>query len=628
MSDSLSAMARAKVSAMTRDEVAARRAHLEAKHAVKLAASTRENAASPSPSTNATTTKVFAAAADSDCDSPLVTLGALLERSHITNLTPAATVSATANATATPVKTPVSAGCTSCSTPIGPRVLTTGRRRLRRACLSPVHDDDADDGGGGVVLAAAVDKTTTSAAETLPPALNCDIDIDVDDDSAVCLSALKASFSAVKAKVVVVVVQANDDEGDDAYDFDDGWLVNDDEKEEEEEEEEEEDEDNDTSDDDASDAASNASDADSASSASATDNVVIFESDADENDDDVIIIADRNVILPPSSRSHSRLVSLPTHAPTSLASLRDGSAHPANGRIFIREEAGLAPLRGRGGSTLTSAAPTPTPARHSFRSRAARDALTLSLYAEYNATVFKNRLPPASMIRSSDYSSGSGSGAADTSVDLTAILIEWRGRLVKTAGLTFTRTNAATNTRCARVALSVTVLDSPARLATTLLHELCHAAAWVIDGVNRPPHGRVFNAWGALATAVYQKRTVTTCHSYQIAARFLFACDDAACGTAIGRHSKGSGVKGGPGGACKACGRGVMRLVNAAPPRTPSSYQAFLSRHRATVSAELGGESANPRLVLIELARRWGEEKSKGVGVDDICDSIPHALVL
>lgn len=43
----------------------------------------------------------------------------------------------------------------------------------------------------------------------------------------------------------------------------------------------------------------------------------------------------------------------------------------------------------------------------------------------------------------------------------------------------------------ARVELSSKVLDSSDRLRRTLVHELCHVAAWLLDHVAKPPHGEV-----------------------------------------------------------------------------------------------------------------------------------------
>lgn len=47
----------------------------------------------------------------------------------------------------------------------------------------------------------------------------------------------------------------------------------------------------------------------------------------------------------------------------------------------------------------------------------------------------------------------------------------------------------------ARIELSDKVVDSLTRLRSTLLHELCHVAAWVVDHTAKPPHGPCFKHW-------------------------------------------------------------------------------------------------------------------------------------
>ena len=61
------------------------------------------------------------------------------------------------------------------------------------------------------------------------------------------------------------------------------------------------------------------------------------------------------------------------------------------------------------------------------------------------------------------------------------------------------------------------------RRSFRLLHELCHAAAWVIDGVKRPPHGEAFKRWGDVATAA-TGLPVTRCHTYDIVYRHNWCC--------------------------------------------------------------------------------------------------------
>ena len=134
------------------------------------------------------------------------------------------------------------------------------------------------------------------------------------------------------------------------------------------------------------------------------------------------------------------------------------------------------------------------PALHTPRKFAAlRQQLTKAAFQEFNAAVFDSKLP------------------GDMEVT-------WNARLLKTAGVT-KMARLSGGVREATIELSVKVLDCHERLRTvrccfaraamttptvppsltptwgfpqTLLHEMCHAAAWLIDGVSRPPHGRVF----------------------------------------------------------------------------------------------------------------------------------------
>jgi predicted SprT family Zn-dependent metalloprotease len=125
-------------------------------------------------------------------------------------------------------------------------------------------------------------------------------------------------------------------------------------------------------------------------------------------------------------------------------------------------------------------ASAPTPAKAAATFRRDRAALSAAVFADLNARVFGGRLP------------------ADLS-------ITWNARLATTAGLThYARPAAGAPT--ARVELSAKVVDSAARLERTLAHELCHAAAWLLDGVAKPPHGAAFKVRSA-ASLVGQSKT-------------------------------------------------------------------------------------------------------------------------
>lgn len=110
--------------------------------------------------------------------------------------------------------------------------------------------------------------------------------------------------------------------------------------------------------------------------------------------------------------------------------------------------------------------------------------------------------------------------------------IEWNNRLRLTAG----------RCRCVRngsatIELSVKVCTSPERVRDTLLHELCHAAVWVIDRVANGGHGPVWKYWAMRCVAVFSSLPpIERCHNYKVDAKFLYVCNR--CGQTIKRHTK------------------------------------------------------------------------------------------
>ena len=205
-----------------------------------------------------------------------------------------------------------------------------------------------------------------------------------------------------------------------------------------------------------------------------------------------------------------------------------------------------------------SASTTKTPATPTqWKNR--RAPLAASLYQEFNTNVFRNKLP------------------ADLS-------ITWNARLLRTAGLTHMR--AMGEKRMARIDLASKVLTDEHRLRSTLLHELCHVAAWLIDGVRKPPHGPGFKKWGRRCTRAYPGITVKTCHSYEIQYKFTYLCEHhPACGWKVGRHSKSIDTE------KMCCGRcrGAIVLqpqleadgVTPKKVRKPSTYAVFNKQQHA-----------------------------------------------
>lgn len=114
--------------------------------------------------------------------------------------------------------------------------------------------------------------------------------------------------------------------------------------------------------------------------------------------------------------------------------------------------------------------------------------------------------------------------------------VGWNNRLTSTAGMT--KCKRVHESYSAVIELSTKAIDSEERLKLTLLHEMCHAAAWLLDHNGNPPHGPVFWKWANRASAAFPDLEVTTCHNYAIHKPYQYKCNS--CGVTHGRHSKNS----------------------------------------------------------------------------------------
>ncbi|CAG0891745.1 unnamed protein product [Darwinula stevensoni] len=114
--------------------------------------------------------------------------------------------------------------------------------------------------------------------------------------------------------------------------------------------------------------------------------------------------------------------------------------------------------------------------------------------------------------------------------------IKFNNRMRKTAGFCYYRYNRKTQERSARIELSGKVIDDGRRLRDTMIHELCHAAAWLVTGC-KGGHGPVWKSWTQKALKAFPNLPpITRCHYYEINCRYQYVCTG--CGYKIGRHSK------------------------------------------------------------------------------------------
>ncbi|KAL5109685.1 Lipoyl synthase mitochondrial [Taenia crassiceps] len=158
-----------------------------------------------------------------------------------------------------------------------------------------------------------------------------------------------------------------------------------------------------------------------------------------------------------------------------------------------------------------------------------REELANRLLAHFNEVIFENQLPGE-------------------------LRVIWNERLLKTAGqCVYLKKNtkhadgSVTSRREVRIELSGKVCTSAERVRDTLLHEACHAAVWLVHGVN-DGHGRLWRAFVHRANAVFPHLPpITVRHTYAIDTRFTYRCTG--CLATINRHSKSLDIQN------KVCGR-------------------------------------------------------------------------
>ncbi|XP_054648036.1 germ cell nuclear acidic protein [Dunckerocampus dactyliophorus] len=189
-----------------------------------------------------------------------------------------------------------------------------------------------------------------------------------------------------------------------------------------------------------------------------------------------------------------------------------------------------------------------------------KEELTSKLYLMYNSSVFDNKLP------------------ANMSVT-------WNKKMRKTAGYCITGQERRGGNRYARIELSEKVCDSADRLRDTLIHEMCHAATWLINGV-RDGHGNFWKLYARKSTLVHPELPmVTRCHNYDIKYKFKYQCTR--CQNTIGRHSKSLDTQRF---VCALC-TGQLVLLTPSKPRAPTPFASFVKENYGTVRQELAGQS-------------------------------------
>ena len=238
----------------------------------------------------------------------------------------------------------------------------------------------------------------------------------------------------------------------------------------------------------------------------------------------------------------------------------------------------------------------PSPAPTTRLTRGNRDALAHSTFAWLNSTAFSSLLP-------------------------ATLPLSWSTRLQTTAGFCsmLRPSPSAPDERRASIALAAKVVDSVEKLRLTLAHEMCHAAAWLVDGVSRPPHGRAFQQWARRCERAVPGLAISTCHRYDIFYPWRWACENADCAHIEGRHTDSLDVDAV---ACRRCGGRLARLGRVtrdgrpAKERTANAFAAFVQQHYAEVKrAEKLGTPH--RVLMALLSSQYRRDRHRDEDVDD-----------
>lgn len=146
--------------------------------------------------------------------------------------------------------------------------------------------------------------------------------------------------------------------------------------------------------------------------------------------------------------------------------------------------------------------------------KAKKEELVSKLFKLYNCEIFAGKLPEN-------------------------MNFSWNVKLRGTAGFCYNKKITKSTgevIRTSRVELSTKIVDRADRLRDTLIHELCHAASWVIDGV-LDGHGSGWSKWAKMAmTRFPELPPIRRCHNYEIVSKYTYKCTG--CGYSINRHSK------------------------------------------------------------------------------------------
>lgn len=194
-----------------------------------------------------------------------------------------------------------------------------------------------------------------------------------------------------------------------------------------------------------------------------------------------------------------------------------------------------------------------------------------------------------------------------------SVTITWNAKLTTTAGRCVNRRRAGE--RSAAIELSSKVITSAERLRCTLIHELCHAATWLLQG--ETGHGATWKRWAALAQArVPDLPPIGRCHAYEIEYKYVYQCT--LCGAKSPAHSKSKRVENIR---CAYCHGsieiflnkrdGKTGALNAVPVKKASGFAAFVKAEYRQHKRPERTHAEVMRLLSVHYAALSKEEKAQ-----------------
>ena len=103
------------------------------------------------------------------------------------------------------------------------------------------------------------------------------------------------------------------------------------------------------------------------------------------------------------------------------------------------------------------------------------------------------------------------------------MVIEWNQRIRGSAGYCQLRRDS--KNRYCKIILSNKVVDTADRLRDTLIHEMCHAAVWLIDKKGEG-HGPYWKQWTMKAMTVFPELPeITRCHDFAVLTKYTYKCE-------------------------------------------------------------------------------------------------------